>query len=367
MAKKKKTPTKKGKSPNAKNSGEKQTQSRPQQKRTPKPKPLTFLEQTDSLGKQIKTYKVQEVWPGGKGPTGDIQFFGMGGSAIAADLVNNYLHHIGLPHFLRIRKDFHRNTDGINTKPAVFSSYSGETAETLSQAYEYKGNVAAVITTGGELAKYAEQRKWGIIRLPQGYQPRAALGYSFSTLLSLVFAHPSLRNLAPQLSNELNITGRHIIDLHKRERFEVRAENIANKLFGKSIAVYSSDAISGINYRWRGQLQENSDNLAFGGFFPEVSHNHVNGFQNPKNLEDRLAVVILKWKSDPMGLVEKQNRFAQMLRDRGFAVAEISTDTQSIMAAMFEMIYLADRVSIKLAEKNGADPEKIEIIQSLKF
>jgi|GEM_PF-5860852 len=345
----------------------KQTKPTTKQAEQPKPQPMSFEQQVASLGRQIKTYRVQDVWPGTGGPSGRIQFFGMGGSAIAADLVNNYLRHFGLPDFLHIRKDFYRPQDGNHPTPAIFSSYSGTTAETITQAYNYRGRVASVITTGGDLLKLAESRKWGVIKLPLGFQPRAALGYSFSSLLSLVIAHQQIRQLASRISADLNAAGRHISNIKDENKFAIRAVNIAEKIKGKSVAVYSSEAISGINYRWRGQLQENADNFAFGGFFPEITHNHVNGFANPEGLSDRLAIIILKWKADPMGLSEKQNKLASLLRSRGFTVIEIGTKTKTLLSAMFELIYLADEVSMKLAEMNGTNAESIEIIQSLKI
>jgi glucose/mannose-6-phosphate isomerase len=336
------------------------------QQQQPKPKQLTFAEQVNSFGTQLATYKVQHVWPAADRLHSSINFFGVGGSAISADLVNNYLRHLGIVDLLNVRKDFYRQSDGINTLPSIFSSYSGMTAETVTQAHYYSGRTAVAITTGGDLEKIAESRKWGLVRLPKGYQPRAALGYSFSTLLSLIMNHEAVKPLTDKISADLNRGGLHIRELIQQNRFDIRSTNIADKLYGKSVAVYSSEMISGINYRWRGQLQENADNLAFGGFFPEMTHNHVNGFTKPDGLAERLAVVILKWKADHVLVQEKQTKMAAMLRENGFTVLEISTEQQPLVAAMMELVYLADCVSMKLAEKNTVEPEKIDTIQKLK-
>ena len=41
------------------------------------------------------------------------------------------------------------------------------------------------ISTGGELSQIAEDKNIGMIKLPKGFQPRAAVGYSITILLLL--------------------------------------------------------------------------------------------------------------------------------------------------------------------------------------
>ena len=67
------------------------------------------------------------------------------------------------------------------------SSYSGDTEETLA-AYEAAGAAGAprvVSASGGELAARARRDGVPVVPLPGGFQPRAAVGYSFVVALEL--------------------------------------------------------------------------------------------------------------------------------------------------------------------------------------
>ena len=78
------------------------------------------------------------------------------------------------------------------------SSYSGNTEETLA-AYDAAGEAGAprvVSSSGGELPARARRDKVPVIPLPGGFQPRAAVGYSFVVALEVAAVAgcaPSLR------------------------------------------------------------------------------------------------------------------------------------------------------------------------------
>ena len=91
------------------------------------------------------------------------------------------------------------------------SSYSGNTEETLA-AYDAAGEAGAprvVSASGGELAARARRDGVPVVPLPGGFQPRAAVGYSFVVALELAAlagAAPSARaevEAAAELAREL--------------------------------------------------------------------------------------------------------------------------------------------------------------------
>ena len=70
------------------------------------------------------------------------------------------------------------------------ASYSGDTEETLA-CYESAGALGAhrvVVTTGGRLAELARADGVGVIPLPGGFQPRAALTWAHLVLIPLAAA-----------------------------------------------------------------------------------------------------------------------------------------------------------------------------------
>ncbi|GAB5466547.1 MAG: hypothetical protein Kapaf2KO_19830 [Candidatus Kapaibacteriales bacterium] len=364
MAKK----TKSTKSKKSIKSEKQETKSSPkyQGRRGDSKKKLSFTEQMGNLGSSIRIYDVMQVWPGGPELQNNIDFFGMGGSAQAADLVLNYFSHFNCGDILNIRKDYFRKTDLTQLKGAIFSSYSGTTEETVSQAVGYPTKRGVVITTGGDLEKIALEKKWGKVTMPEGYQPRAALGFSFSVIVSLLLRHKRLQALAPRISADVNITGKHISELQKANKFDQKAENIAKKLEGKRVVIVSSQMINGVNRRWQGQLLENANHLTFSQFMPESTHNFVNGLSKEDAEKGDLAFVFLHWKHDALGGLNRMKKAATMVRDLGYTISEISTETKALLPSLFELVYLADVVSLKLAELKGVDPQEISGIESLK-
>ncbi|MGB3092239.1 MAG: SIS domain-containing protein, partial [Candidatus Zixiibacteriota bacterium] len=112
---------------------------------------------------------------------------GLGGSAIGADLVRSYL-----ADKLDIPMVICRNytlPNFVDSSSMVFvSSYSGNTEETLSAFEDASKRGAKIIcmTSDGEVEDISAQRKLPSVRLPKGYQPRAALGYSFVPVLAML-------------------------------------------------------------------------------------------------------------------------------------------------------------------------------------
>ena len=69
------------------------------------------------------------------------------------------------------------------------ASYSGDTEETLA-AYEAAGALGArriVVTTGGKLAVAARSEGVPVIPVPGGFQPRAAVAYTFVIALEVAW------------------------------------------------------------------------------------------------------------------------------------------------------------------------------------
>ena len=106
---------------------------------------------------------------------------GMGGSAIGADLARAAIGD-GLTRPLLTVRGYEPPT-GIPADHAFLcSSYSGGTEETLAcyAAAEALGARRIVASTGGALAEMARADGVPVIGIPSGFQPRAAVGYTFT-------------------------------------------------------------------------------------------------------------------------------------------------------------------------------------------
>ena len=143
------------------------------------------------------------------------------------------------------------------------SSYSGATEETLA-AYDdavERGAPRLVVSTGGPLVERARRDGVPVIPIPGGFQPRAAIGYSFVAALeaaALAGAAPSVRDeieaaaeLAETLAAEWGPDG------------DGEAKDIARALHGTVPVIAGAELAAAAAYRWKCQFNENAALPAF--------------------------------------------------------------------------------------------------------
>lgn len=295
---------------------------------------------------------------------------GLGGSAIGADLVRSYIaDDLRIPFFV-IRNYTLPNFVDENTL-VIASSYSGDTEEILS-AYRdamSRGSEAIVITSGGKLSKIAKDDSIGVINIPSGLPPRAALGYSFSPLLILLskigiikdqefFIDDMIRNLRRMKNTRLG---------RKIGNKDNQAKKIANEIYGKLPVIYGGqDHSDAVVTRWRGQLAENSKTLALGNIFPELSHNEIVGWENPKAALKNSVVIMLRDAADHPRVSRRMDITKNILKKCNVGVIEVSSAGKELLARMFSLVYIGDYVSFYLAVLNRIDPSPVDRIAYLK-
>ncbi|MFN4909235.1 MAG: bifunctional phosphoglucose/phosphomannose isomerase [Bacteroidota bacterium] len=302
-------------------------------------------------------------------------FFGLGGSAIGADLLRSYAAStIGADH---LNISVHRGYGVPNWMDSdtnvVCTSYSGETEETLAAFDDVRKKTMRVvcITTGGQLGKRAITYGFPIINIPPGYQPRCAIAYSFFPLLMIMSRYGAMDNRAGRMNakgiREILAHTDEVRDLYASSAAKNPALQIAKKLHGSVPVIYSaSERMDVVNLRWRGQIQENAKQLAFGNLLPEMNHNEINGWQHPKGKTKNFTAVMLR---DPEDHRRVQIRF-DALKDiiKGSVAEVIAPEAKGVtlLGRMFAQIYLGDWVSWHLAVLNKVDPSPVPVIQSLK-
>ena len=300
----------------------------------------------------------------------NIVLAGLGGSAIGGDLVRSYLlSKCPVPFTINRTYDL---PGFVNEKTLVIaSSYSGSTEESLSMFDEASRRGAKIIciTTGGKLAELAKAHNLPIIILPTGFQPRAALAYSFVpvllTLEKIGFTSGEAANINGA-AEMLDTLAKEYGSLNLTESNE--ANILAHTLLSKIPVIYSAnDHFDSVNIRWRGQIQENGKHVAFGNVLPEMNHNEINGWDFPHTIQDKFQVIFLRSQQDEHSQVTK--RFGilhEVLASKGVEVKECSAQGNTLMARMFSLISLADWTSYYLAILAGVDPSPVPVIMQLK-
>jgi glucose/mannose-6-phosphate isomerase len=293
---------------------------------------------------------------------------GMGGSAVGGLLLRDWLQQTSSVPII-VSRDY--SLPGFISRDTLLFvvSYSGGTEETLSAFEEGKMRGAKIVafTSGGELEKRAKAAHITIYKLPQGFQPRAAIAHQ---LLSLIVAVKKA-GIAQDSWWEV----REAIDVLKAMREEMRpetpqwsnpAKKLAVELRGYIPLVYGSRIHEAVAYRWNTQLNENGKSPAGSSFIPEAFHNAIVAGEADKELLASVCAVFLIDSAEGEHLASKTRRFMDILKPRFGKVLEVQARGEGRLARMLSALYVGDFVSAYLGVLYGKDPSIVESIDRLK-
>jgi glucose/mannose-6-phosphate isomerase len=294
---------------------------------------------------------------------------GMGGSAIAGELLASLIDREGAAPMHVVR---HYEPPAWITPEdlLIFSSYSGETEETLAayRALRPLGARVAVLSTGGTLAAWAQADGVPVARLPGGHPPRAALGYSFATLVHLAEHVGVLSRGGERLSAAASAVER-VSARCARSVAPARnpANTLASRLAGRAVLLMANARTLGpAAVRWKGQLNENAKHLAWASLLPEANHNEVDSFLHPRPMLDGLAALFLRDPGDHARVAKRFEWLGRYLRRRGVRVETVTPEGGDAMERLLVAVAWGDFVSYYLALRNGADPSALPGVTSLK-
>jgi glucose/mannose-6-phosphate isomerase len=246
-------------------------------------------------------------------------------------------------------------------------SYSGETEETLA-CYEAAGALGArrvVAASGGRLAELAREDGVGVIPIPGGFQPRAALAYMLVSALEVA----ALCGAAPRLAAEIDVAAGHLETLteewgpHSPE--DSLAKSLAHQLLGTVPVIIGAGLTAQIAYRWKTQINENAKCPAYSGEIPEINHNEIEGWSGAAALAPFSAVFLDDCDSHP----RIRDRFAlteQLISKAARATPTVSSRGESALERVCSLVLLGDLVSFYLAVLSGVDPSPVAALVQLK-
>lgn len=300
----------------------------------------------------------------------NIVITGLGGSAVGGDLLRSYAgERCALPIVVN-RSYTLPGFAGPDT--LVFAvSYSGNTEETLAAYEEAKRRGAQVVavTSGGELSRRALADGFRAVIVPGGLQPRAAIGYLFIPQVLLL----SDAGLLPPVGGDL---AEAVLLLKEMRRMlnpsvatrDNTAKQWALRLHGRMPLIHGATGLTeAVAYRWKTQINENAQSLAFAHVYPELNHNEVVGFDVPEELIPRIEVVTLRsGRNHPRVDKRIEITTAELIAPAGCRVLEVPALGRSELAQLFSLIYYGDYVSAYLALCYGIDPTPVEKIERLK-
>lgn len=295
---------------------------------------------------------------------------GMGGSAIGGNIVSDMLRdRVEVPIVVSRQYTLPRFVNEETLTIVV--SYSGETEEVISSLmYALKSKSMIVcISSDGTLVKICEKSGMPLVKVPQGYQPRAAIAYLTVPILVILklfrVVKFDVKTRVKEASNVLR-TIREEIDVSSPISAN-RIKKLACDLYKKIPIIYSYWPYSSTAFRFKTQLNENSKVLARYDVLPEMNHNEIMGWEGVSKEEaTHYHVVLLRGSEESKEIKARIEFIKDVLTERGIAVSQLTSRGSCRFAEIMSLIYQGDFTSYYLAILNGVDPTPVYTISRLK-
>jgi glucose/mannose-6-phosphate isomerase len=270
---------------------------------------------------------------------------GMGGSVLGASLLQ--MIHPTLP--LTIHRDYGLPEGDFNNTLTVICSYSGNTEETVNAFEEaQRRDVAvAVITSGGQLLKRAQEAQVPYIKLPEGHFPRLTIGY-YTVALAELLNLSGMRESFVRLAEALPST----------EEVSDHGKVLAKKLQGKVPLIYSSAQNSSLSYVWKINIAESGKVPCFRNTFPELNHNEMAGLLggDTEDLVKIFSFIFLIDETDGPHVQKRMNVLRELYKEKGYLVHDVILEGANIVEKIFGNVLLAMWTSYHLGVFLKHDP-----------
>lgn len=292
---------------------------------------------------------------------------GMGGSAIAADLIKNlFKEKIKIPFF--INRDYQLPSFVDKDTFLIMISYSGETKEVLNcfnQGLRKKAKIF-VISSNGKLLKKAKEKKLPYYTINFSAPPRVAFPYLFSSLLVVL---EKLNFLKKDIFKKAII--KELISFNKNLQPKIRQkENLAKKIAWQSFEyvplILGAEHLIGVAQRWKTQFNENAKNLAFFEILPEANHNFIEGLKYPLVNESLFNFIILDSPFYSSKIKKAISFYKEIFKKNNLIYQVVKGIKKDKISQALSLIILGDWASYYLAILNEINPTPVKMIKLLK-
>lgn len=289
----------------------------------------------------------------------NILISGLGGSGIGASIVNNWIFDdCKFP--VTINKGYFLPQFVKKNTLVICSSYSGNTEETLKvleQAFE-RGAKIVCISSGGKMIDFCKKNGLDYIQVPGGMPPRTCLGYSIVQLMHVLTYNKCIPSkLYKQVAKLPEFLTK------ERDSLQKITAKLALALYDKLPVLYSDERFEGITVRYRQQINENAKMLCWHHVIPEMNHNEMVGWRDNR---EEIAVLFIDNKLDFSRNVQRRNLNEEAIKKYTPHIIHIPSKGRNLIEQSFYHIFLADLLSIYLAEKREVESMEIDVINHLK-
>lgn len=293
---------------------------------------------------------------------------GMGGSALAANIIKNWLYDsLSVP--LEVVRGYNLPDYVGPESLVVLSSYSGNTEETIACYEQAIGQSAKIVvmTAGGKLMEFAKAKNHILLDLPADFQPRLAVLAGLKALACL-FEDTKVVTTTDLRGQLINVA-----DKLDKVKFAMSPDNssstntameIAQSIKDKIAIIYAGSTLGSAAYKWKIDINENGKQLAFYNTYPELNHNEFQGWVFPENKE--IVAIQLESKLDSAQMQKRMDVTKKLLGDHGFKPVVVNAQGETKIEQILSTILLGDYVSAYVGILNGIDPTPVEMVEKLK-
>ncbi|MFZ5434154.1 MAG: SIS domain-containing protein [Calditrichota bacterium] len=298
----------------------------------------------------------------------DVEWIGLGGSAIAGDLLKAFgFEPPTLPLQINVQR-FPRESQSRR----ILCSYSGNTVETVRTFEETsKERIWFSMSSSGKLRELAAQKGTPHLTVPSGYPPRAAVGFVLGAMCAIFerVYHVRLadyQKLAQLLKSDAD-------QYRNYDPNSNAALALAVTFIDRTPVCYAADGLTmpAIATRFRAQLAENAKVWSHAAELPELAHNEVESFEFIGQLLPKPRVLLLgNWVlegqfTDPRpGLCRLMDSL--QIEHHTLAPSALWKGETDRIRSGLRMMLLLDAATVYLALLRAVDPLEIPIITKLK-
>ncbi len=305
-------------------------------------------------------------------PVSNVVFAGMGGSAIAGDLIRDWLDaEVTVP--MESVRGYHLPAY-VDEETLVFLiSYSGNTEETLSCMLDAlnKGCRIISISSNGALGHVCKSLGLPVIGLPKMAAARVSFPYLFGPIpyflakMNLLSADRFETDMRRGITLLEKLSREYDIGIPFEDNF---AKKTALEVFGTVPVIYSYGPYRSVGLRFKTQVNENCKLPAWSNAFPELNHNEVMGWEASTETLKEYTLLLLRSKDEPE---EVQTR-VEVLKEKFFKkkakrMIEIRADQPTLLSRMLHLLFTADMISLYLSVLHHVDPVESATFQILKY
>jgi glucose/mannose-6-phosphate isomerase len=275
---------------------------------------------------------------------------GMGGSAVAGDVLKDWLKDKAkIP--VEVSRSFDLPAYADSNTLVVCSSYSGNTIETLEQFNQAKKKKCKIfgVLSGGKLEGLMKKSKLPYATLPKGLVPRACLPYSFFALYHLV-KKIGLVKEDVAISFGFN-----------KNAVENFAKKIAEEIKGTTPIAYS--IYTSVATRFKNEVNEYAKNMSKCEVLPELNHNEIEGLNG---LDENFSVIFFREISERKEIKKSIEYLKNIIKQKNVKCFEFFAEGKTNLERILYLIWVGDLIAYHLAILKNVDPIETELVAGLK-